>query len=308
MKNQNAPLETLESRMLMSAAPLVQPGAHHTTPARPGIHVPSSHPMVSAGAAVVHKTTPVKATAKAVTPAEPATTDPSITYKSFAGDPLFAPAGPTISDVNQGYVGDCFLLSTLSSVAKTDPALIRQDVVANANGTFNVTFGGKKGTTETVDAELPVWPDGQVAYAGLGAGNSLWVAVTEKAYAIYKSGKNASYNAINGGWMGDAFAALGLKSTNIFTEPSAAALASALRSELAAGDFVTVGTTSTVPAASPLVAGHAYEVDAVVTTNGVVTGITMRNPWGDAVANDGYVTVTPAQAMAVFGGAVISRA
>ena len=89
-----------------------------------------------------------------------------------------APTGPSINDVSQGELGDCYLLSVLSSVAKTDVPLIRQLIVPNANGTFTVTFTGKK--TVTVNADLPTLPDGRPAYAQLGTDNSLWVPLVEK--------------------------------------------------------------------------------------------------------------------------------
>ena len=201
-------------------------------------------------------------------------------------------------------MGDCYFLATLSSIAKTDPALIRKDVVANTDGTFSVNFAGK---IEKVNADLPVWSDGQVAYAGLGAGNSLWVAVTEKAYVLYRSGKTASYNAISGGWMNQAFSAFGLKSVMTVSESSSKALATAIASDLKAGDFVTFGTAPIVRGDSPFVASHAYEVDSVTTVKGVVTGITLRNPWGSDVSDDGYITVSPADAQAAFGGIVVSH-
>jgi hypothetical protein len=306
-------MEPLESRMMMSASPVtphrpVVPAASHqlVTPT-PATH----HDLFAAPPKRVVKpvvTAKPKFTAPAVSPkvklVDPATTEKDIKYKSFAGDPLFGPAGPTIDDVTQGYVGDCFFLSTLSSIVKTDPALIRNDVVANGNGTFSVKFAGK---TETVNADLPVWPDGQPAYAGLGAGHSLWVAITEKAYAIYRSGSTATYKSINGGWMGQAFAAFGLKSDSTFTEVDTKALANSIAADLAAGDFVTFGTKSSVQTGSPFVAAHAYEVDSVTAVNGVVTTITLRNPWGSHTGDDGYMTVTPFDAMSAFGGIVTSH-
>jgi hypothetical protein len=306
-------MEPLESRRMMSTVtpvvphPPVMPAASHhlATPVHGLRHdlfsTPAKHVVTPVPTPKPKLAAPV---APKVVLVDPATTEKEITYKSFAGDPLFAPAGPTINDVAQGYVGDCYFLSTLSSIAKTDPALIRQDVVADGNDTYSVKFAGK---TETVNADLPVFPDGQVAYAQLGADDSLWVAITEKAYAIYRSGKTASYDSINGGWMAQAFVAFGLKSTSVTGETNPNALAAAVESDLKAGDFVTYGTLDSVPTDSPFVADHAYEIDGVTTADGKVTGITFRNPWGSDVADDGYLTVTPAQAMAAFGGLVVSH-
>jgi hypothetical protein len=289
-RNQNnnpGMFEALESRLMMSAAPL------------------------QVEAAAVKKAAPVKVIVavapKIVKTIDPTTTEIDITYKSFASDPLFGTDGPTASDINQGYLGDCYLLSTLSSVARTDPALIRKDIVADENGVFTVTFG--KSTKINVNADLPVWPDGQVAYAGLGQQDSLWVALMEKAYVLYTSPKTDAYNSISGGWMSSAFSALNLKSQTIETTASATALLSGLQADLKAGDFTTFGTLNTLPTGSPLVAGHAYEVDSVTDdASGNPISVTFRNPWGSAVADDGLVTLTANQAYTAFAGVVISHA
>ena len=280
----NVMFETLEGRTMMSAAPI-----HHVE-------------LAAAKKAPAIVKAPLRTVAKIT---EPAVTDKSITYKNFSNEPLFSTNGPTINDINQGYIGDCYLLSTLSSVANTDPALIKKDIVENADGTYTVGFGAKLATHVLVDAELPVWPDGQVAYAGLGQQGSLWVSLIEKAYVSYKNVKADSYSSINGGWMSDAFAALGLKSTTTLTEKTAAALVSTLASDLNAGDFTTFGTVSSLPTSSPLIAGHAYEVNSVDTVNNTVT---LRNPWGNGADNDGYVTVSATEAFNAFTGIVVSHA
>lgn len=275
-------VETLESRTLMSAVPL------HTV--KPPVKlIPARH----------------AATIKTV---NPAVTGPSITYKSFADDPLFASGGPTISDINQGDLGDCYLLATLSSVVNTDPGLIRKDIVSDGDGIYTVIFGGAKATRINVNADLPVEPGGQLAYAQLGNQDSIWVAVMEKAYVQYADPKADSYARIEGGWMTSAFAALGLSSQTLYPAPSATALLATLKTDLGNGDFVTIGTNPKLPAASPLVTDHAYEVDAVnVNSAGTPVSITLRNPWGDVAADDGYITVTAAEVFSGFSGVVVGE-
>jgi hypothetical protein len=275
--------ETLETRTMMSAAPLL---AGHVAP----------------------KAAPVKLTAPLIhkiSTINPATTSKSIKYQSFASDPLFAPGGPSISDVNQGELGDCYLLATLSSVASTDPTLIKNDIMVDGNGIYTITLGSGSSVKHiNVTADLPVEPDGSVAYAQLGNDNCLWVALMEKAYVEYAASKAPSYAAIQGGWMSSAFTALGLKSQNIFSSTNGTTLLATLKTDLAQGDFVTFGTNATLPTDSPLIAGHAYEIDAVNTAG---TQLTLRNPWGDAVTDDGFITITADQAFTAFSGAVISH-
>jgi hypothetical protein len=283
--NQSNAIETFEARTMMSAA--LMPHVEAAAAKAPAIHAPLKH---------VVKTV------------NPSVTDKSITYKDFSSDPLFGANGPTVSDINQGYLGDCYLLSTLSSVVKTDPALIKKDIVADGNDIYTVTFGAGKGTQININADLPVWPDGQLAYAQLGNDNSLWVALYEKAYVQYHNAKADSYATINGGWMSDAFTALGLKSQTSVTATSATNLITTLAKDLKAGDFTTFGTQNSLPGSSPLIAGHAYEVDAVTTdSTGTPVSITLRNPWGNGVANDGFVTITAQEAFTAFAGTVIAH-
>ena len=296
------PIDDLEQRVLMSAvpAPLFATAA----------------PLLNKAAAVA-KTTVVKTTTTSTTAGPKAVADPGVTggpfaYQSFAADPLFAPGGPSINDVSQGELGDCYLLAALSSVAKTDPALIRQSVAANANGTYTVKFAGGGGHAKaavTVDADLPTIADGRPAYAQLGSDDSLWVAVVEKAYADYVNPKADSYATIAGGWMGDVFSSLGLKASATFSAASATSLATLVQKDLKAGDFVTMGTTTgSAVNRTPLVGGHAYEIDSVtLDANGTVTAITLRNPWGNDLASGGYVTVTPAQALVAFAGLSVAH-
>jgi hypothetical protein len=228
---------------------------------------------------------------------EPSIGVSGIHYQSFSGDPLFAPAGPSPDDVIQGQLGDCYYLATLASIAQTDPQQIRQDIVQLSDGSFLVRFNSDgHAVYEHVDSQLPVYDDGQLAYAQLGEDNSVWVAVMEKAFAVFRNNAD-SYANLNGGWMSEAFSDLGFTSTDAYPA-SAAALASTIQSDLAANEAVTLATLS-VPSGITMVADHAYTVSSVTTDDsGDVTGITLRNPWGEAgfnlPANNGYLTLSPA--------------
>ena len=72
--------------------------------------------------------------------AEPATSNASMVYKNFSTMPLFSEKGPSVDDINQGYVGDCWYLSSLASVAKVNPDKISQSVVDLGDGTYAVQF------------------------------------------------------------------------------------------------------------------------------------------------------------------------
>jgi hypothetical protein len=152
----------------------------------------------------------------------------------------------------------------------------------------------------SVDGELPAYSNGQPVYAGLGQGNSIWVAVLEKAFAVYRDGDN-SYQNIASGWMDEVYEDLGLSSSDTYAEfsNSQAAFMNTIAQDLAKHQAVTAGVIS-VPNGIPLISDHAYSIDSVTVVNGVVTTVTLRNPWGtvgvDGLTNGGYVTLTAAQA------------
>jgi hypothetical protein len=247
--------------------------------------------------------------------AEPALTDSTMVYKNFSNLPLFSNDGPSENDINQGYLGDCWYLSSLSSVAKADAAKIRQSVVDLGDGTYAVQFS-KNGQSVfvRVDGNLPTWSNGQAAYANVtnSKGTSaLWVAIMEKAMAEF-DGSASTYSNIDGGWMSTAYNALGLNNGGIWAS-SATDLVNQLSSALAAGEAVTIGL-GTPPAGAPLIGDHAYTVDHVTRdAKGNIVSVTLRNPWGvDGAGNDGiddgYVTVTPAQLYAAQMGACTANA
>lgn len=259
--------------------------------------------QVQKGKKIVTKTTKVGLEPKGENLADPKVTEAGITYKNFYGSKLFADNGPVADDVNQGYVGDCYFLATLASVADTNPNTIKQSVVDLGDGTFAVRFF--KGAQEVyfrVDGDLPTWSNGQLAYAGKGAEGSIWVAIMEKAFTQFRTGAN-TYESIEAGWMSEAYAAIGKTSQNYFSQISATTLLNTIKAALDAGKSVTYACYDPTDGA-PLIGYHAY---TVVSVDAAAKTITLRNPWGIDGAgwdgcNDGYVTVTAQQAHNAFMG------
>jgi hypothetical protein len=250
--------------------------------------------------------TSAKAKARAT---EPGTTN-GATYQDFSNHPLFAAFGPSENDVIQGQIGDCYYLSVLSSVAKLDANKIEQSILDMGDGTYLVQFSkGGSNVFVHVDGQLPVLSGGQLDYAGLGAGGSIWTAIMEKAYAVFH-GPTASYASIDGGWMDEVYSALGDLPKSNYGGAGAAALMSLIAGEVSLGESVTYGTGNAILDNAPLIGGHAYTVDSIVTNaQGVATGLRLRNPWGIDGAgndgnNDGYVIVTPQQAYDCLAGTV----
>jgi hypothetical protein len=237
---------------------------------------------------------------------DPALTSAAASYQKFSTRPLFSKYGPRVEDVTQGQLGDCYLLASLASVAKVKPQVIRQTIADLGDGTYAVQFSvGTAKVFVRVDADLPVDSSKRLAYAQLGQQSSVWVAIMEKAYAFFREG-DANYGSIEGGFMGDVYEELGLSHDSIFSASTGQSLLHQLHDALMSGDAVTFGTKTKIAAGVPVVAGHAYLVDKVLTdSSGAVTALRLRNPWGvDGAgkdeANDGYVTLTASQALSAF--------
>jgi hypothetical protein len=205
-------------------------------------------------------------------------------YIAVSGS-LFGPDGPTYLDVQQGAVGDCWLLASLAEVAARAPADIDNMFTYDGTtlehgstvGVYTVRFFNSVGKPEyvTVDTELPSggnWYD-HPAYG------VLWVALAEKAYAEANGagyvttsdvGSN-SYDALNGGFPSWALQAITGKSANI-----ASINPTNIASAWTAGQLIVLWTTTPV---SPLiVASHAYAVVGYNPSSSQPYEI--YNPWG----------------------------
>jgi Ca2+-binding RTX toxin-like protein len=240
------------------------------------------------------------------------TTIGGIGYRSFAGNPLFSTRGANLNDIEQGAVGDCWLMAELGAIAQRNPWLLKHNVVDFGDGTYGVRLGNG---FYRVDADLPVNSGGTTpAYAKLGAERSMWVAIVEKAYSIYRTGQS-NYASLVGGWateVASAFNVNNVGSQSFKLYGNAANLANELLSRMNRGEAVTVGFNSDAGAdGDPVVTcpacieRHAYTVVSVTAARSVFGAgtllITLRNPWAvdgtstDTNSSDGLVTVTADQ-------------
>ncbi|MFO0878605.1 MAG: C2 family cysteine protease [Gemmataceae bacterium] len=123
------------------------------------------------------------------------------------------PAQPTPlpTNIHQGYLGDCYFLSTLASTAQQDPSRIQDLFVDASDGVYTVRFfvHGADGTYRTayvtVDQFLPTLvTDGTSPYQGnqvppgVGGNNILWAGLLEKAYAIFQQTGGTQPNGAQG--------------------------------------------------------------------------------------------------------------
>jgi len=232
----------------------------------------------------------------------------SVSYSTSA-KPLFAASGPSMSDINQGYLGDCYLLSSLAEVAHQNSGLISSMFTVNGNNTYGVRFY-VDGVADYVTVNNSLADGGSV----FNSGPDIWASLAEKAYAqLQASGVvtgnpsfdyGNSWSTIgNGGapefaleeitgasaitdfgangssWYtavyNSSFAMTGFSSAS-----STASVLSILASDLAKGDDLILSseTNATDSAGrTTLVADHALSIYGYDSTTGMLE---IRNPWG----------------------------
>ncbi len=220
-------------------------------------------------------------------------TEIRLTNSSFWG------TGPTMNDINQTGLSDCYFLAPLASMAYSEPQKLMNMAVDLGDGTYAFRFvRGGTNTYVRVDGDLAAgyWSDG-LGNATPGANGNEWGSLFEKAYADFRTGAD-SYASLNWGSQSSTFSDLGM-STNALT-PNAtpdSSVLSVINSNLSAGHAVVASTNGVVRAGAPLIQSHVYSVIGAFRSGSGAVMVQLRNPWGvdgagnDGNPNDGIVTI-----------------
>jgi hypothetical protein len=217
----------------------------------------------------------------------------------FANASLFG-TGPTMNDIRQGGINDCYVLADLEGLAFAGASRVQKLVVDLGDGTYAVQFNrGGVNSFVRVDGDL------SAISASVSSSGGLWVPLIEKAYAYFRTGGN-SYGSLGFGSTGTF--AIDLGQPLQFLSPQDyqdSALYTAINNYLLSGKVVSSVTPTSIAAGAPIFGSHAYAITSVSFTGGTLL-ITMRNPWGfdgagnDGNASDGLVTLTELQLRANF--------
>jgi len=220
------------------------------------------------------------------------------TYQHMDGVPFIQGSGDENAvhwnDIHQQDLKDCYFLSSLGEVAKSNPDLIKNAIKDNGDGSYTVRLYEKKGDGpfgwfghHYEPKDIKVTPDfpmvnGNPVFQGTtgdteGSKQELWPLLMEKAYAQSKG----SYSAIDqGGNSGDALSIITGKDSS---EKSAKDVTiDQLDQAIAAGNAVTATSLPNGKGKEPYDNGkldswHVYMVTGV---DKQAQTVTLRNPWG----------------------------
>ena len=232
----------------------------------------------------------------------------SVSYSASA-KPLFAASGPSMNDINQGYLGDCYLLSSLAEVAFQNSGLISSMITSNGNDTYGVRFY-ENGVANYVTVSNSLANGGNE----FNCGADIWGSIVEQGYCQLQASGVVTGNYINSGnsftTIGNGgapeyaleeitgasqitdFMAAGTSWYTInynsslsmtgYTVDTTAAVTSAIMADLAMGDDLILTSYTSAKDNSgktTLVANHAMSIYGFDIASGMLE---VRNPWGTA--------------------------
>ncbi|WP_285494135.1 C2 family cysteine protease [Actinomadura sp. NBRC 104425] len=123
--------------------------------------------------------------------------NPAIAWGPVQNARVWGDSGlPSLEDLNQGGLGDCWWLSSMGALAQTPEGRrrLRNMIRQNPNGTYTVTF--PDGDQVTVTPYFPINRDGNLSFSQPeGQPPTIWPLILEKAFAQ----KEGGFDEINGG-------------------------------------------------------------------------------------------------------------
>lgn len=220
---------------------------------------------------------------------------PKVKTVEFSG-PLFINE-PSIEDVKQGSLANCYFASAVASIAHSDPEALKDMIQKNDDGTYTVTFKKRNAYGQVRDQKVRVDGDLYVSYGEkplYGSSNGpergaenieMWFPILEKAYAALHEN---SYDEIgNGGSPSKVFSSILGRNTSYrrLKESNSQYIFEDIQRSLAKGRPVTATTYGKDSAEADRYPGtrlypwHTYSVMGVEEKNGKQF-VQLRNPWG----------------------------
>jgi len=229
---------------------------------------------------------------------------------STSSNAVFGAAGPSMNDINQGYLGDCYLLSSLAEVAEQNAGDITSMFTSNGNNTYGVRFY-INGVADYITVNTSLADGGTV----FNKATDIWASLAEKAYAQLQAGGDVAGSPIaagnswssmgNGGapeyaleeitgasaitdftgngnsWSKSVYNAT-FTSDTFSSGNATATVLNTLATDLAVGDDVILSSMTSAKDSSgrsTLIGDHAMSVYGYDSASGMLE---IRNPWGTA--------------------------
>lgn len=193
----------------------------------------------------------------------------------------------SINDLHQGQIGDCFLITAMGELARTEPLAIENMIIDNGNGTQSVRlFEASNGSLPNYGTSSfkAVWVTVTDNFQSTSVNNGstqdvvngvkeIWPQVLEQAIAQL----NGGYSTIsNGGY--PAIAMEELTGQRAYSYSASSVSQSLLTAWSNANDMISLDTSSSNSTYN-LVGNHAYMFEGLTVQNGT-TYVKAGNPWG----------------------------
>ena len=216
----------------------------------------------------------------------------SVTYQKATGS-IYGAGGPSMNDINQGYLGDCYLLASLSEVARQSPSTIASMLVDNGNNTYGVRFY-VNGVAKYVTVDNELANGGNI----FDRGPNLWAQLVEKAYAQFQTTALSTGNSVN---YGDSWSTIGNGGWPRYALEAVTGAASLT-------DFIGSGASWTIrnynAAQAVTSSGGGYSSSFVLST--LVSDLTLGydlvlSSWTNAKDSAGHTTLVASHALSIYG-------
>jgi hypothetical protein len=196
----------------------------------------------------------------------------------------------SVTDINQGEIGDCFMLADLAELALFKPSAISDMIKSDGGGTYTVDlyaeangslpgygYAGPLVMDPQTVTTAEMSPDGvnSNTFATTANGQAeIWPQIIETAFAQL----NGGFGAIaNGGYPYVAMEEL--TGQNAASPWLQSVTSASLAAYMAAGDLVVLGTGAGADPAV-LVTSHAYALEGLQSIGGA-SYVDLYNPWGN---------------------------
>ena len=232
--------------------------------------------------------------------------------------PLFGEYGPDEEDIQQGEMGDCWLVAALASISHYRPDIIKNMLKDNEDGTVDVTlqreFMPGIFRKEIYTVRKSIFKNRYGGDIMSASRDTIWVQMIEKAYAAYlaKGNQSVNYNGIFDGDQGDKIAykaILGQKANNKYgcniLSGNKKGMFTRIKSSLDKGIPMHCSVFDSVKDTDgdEVHNHHAYSIMGAYKNNDKYY-LRLRNPWGKNysghVPKSAYITLELEKAIEIF--------